>query len=147
VTSSHFASTGSAPDQDDSEAPTSEEVQTAFAAAGLSVSVEERGLSLTVSADGEMLIGIFVGVQLPEFARLMVDDAYVGIKSVLQRFRRRGAVRYIIYAGESGVDARIDLDLPPEAYMKLQSKLPNAPSGRIIFNREVGRWQDSRQVN
>jgi hypothetical protein len=120
-------------------------VQAAFAAAGLSVSVEERGLSLTASADGGMLIGIFVGVPLPEFARLIVDDAYAGIKNLLQRFYRRDGVHYVIYAGQEGIDARIDLDLPPEAFLTLQGTLPSAPSGRIIYNRDARRWQDSEE--
>lgn len=129
------------------EVPSPEDVQQVFAQAGLSVIVEERGLSLTASADGGMLIGIFVGVPLPEFARLITDDAYAGIKNLLQRFYRRGAVHYVIYAGQEGIDARIDLDLPPEAFLKLQGKLPGAPSGRIIYNRESRCWQDSDQAD
>ena len=79
-------------------APSVEDVQAAFAAAGLVVPVEERTLALTASADGGMLIGIFIGVPLPEFARLIVDDAYVGIKNLLRGFDRHGAVDYVVYA-------------------------------------------------
>jgi hypothetical protein len=126
-------------------APSVEDVQAAFAAAGLVVPVEERTLALTASADGGMLIGIFIGVPLPEFARLIVDDAYVGIKNLLRGFDRHGAVDYVVYASHEGVDALIDFDLPPEAFMKLQGTLPNAPSGLLIYNRNAGRWQDSEE--
>jgi len=123
--------------------PSAEDVQAAFAAAGLAVSVEERTLALTASADGGMLIGIFIGVPIPEFAKLIVDDAYVGLKNLLRRFVSRGAVHYAVYVSHEGVDARIDSDLPPEAFSKLQGTLPSAPSGRIIYNRNAHRWQDS----
>jgi hypothetical protein len=125
--------------------PSIEDVQAAFEEAGLSVSVEARPLALTASADGGMLIGIFIGVSIPEFARLIVDDAYVGLKNLLGRFVRRGAVHYAVYVSHESVDARIDSDLPPEAFLKLQDTLPRAPSGRIVYNRDSGRWQDSEE--
>lgn len=125
------------------DVPSLEDVKAAFVAAGSDVSVEERTLSLTASADGGMLIGIFIGITFNEFARLMVDDAYVGIKNLLRRFVRRGAVDYSVFVHHEGIDALIESDLPPNAFLKLQGKLPSAPSGRIIYNRNAGRWQDS----
>jgi hypothetical protein len=125
--------------------PSEEDVKAVFAKAGLTVTVEERGLSLTASADGGMLIGIFIGVAFTEFAKLMVDDTYVGLKNLLGRFVRRGVVDYAVYVSHEGVDARIDSDLPPEAFLKLQGILPTAPSGRIIYNRNADRWQDSEE--
>ncbi len=109
----------------DKGVPNVEQVRAILAEAGLTASVEERTLALTASADGGMLIGIFIGVPLPEFAKLVVDDAYLGVKNLLSRFRQRGGVHYVVYAGEEGVDARIDSDLPPEAFLKLQGSLPS----------------------
>ncbi len=134
------------PLQDALGAPSVEDVQTAFAAAGLAVAVEERTLALTASADGGMLIGIFMGVPLPEFSKLMVDDTYAGIKKLLRRFHRSDDVDYVVYVSQEGVDARIDSDLPPEAFLKLQGVLPSAPSGRIIYNRNTRIWQDSERT-
>lgn len=135
------------PVQDALGPPSAEDLQAAFAAAGLAVSVEERTLAITASADGGVLIGIFIGVPLSEFARLIVDDAYVGIKNLLQRFHRRGEVDYVVYAGHEGIHALIEFDLPPEAFMKLQGTLPNAPSNRIVYNRNTRRWQDSGEMD
>jgi hypothetical protein len=50
------------------EAPSAGEVRSSFAAAGLDVAVEERTLALTASADGGMLLGVFIGVSFSEFA-------------------------------------------------------------------------------
>lgn len=127
--------------------PSIEDVQVAFAEAGLDVTVDTRTLSLTASADGGMLIGIFIGVPLPEFTRLVVDDAYVAIKNLFRHFVRHGSVDYAVYVGNDGVDALIEPDLPPEAFMKLQGTLPSAPSGRIIYNREARRWQDIEKLD
>lgn len=143
MTTSQLPSPDSEPVQDALGTPSVEDVQAAFVAAGLSVSVDERTLALTASADGGMLIGIFIGITFNEFARLMVDDVYVGLKNLLGRFVRRGAVDYAVYVSHEGVDARIDSDLPPEAFLKLQGVLPVAPSGRINYNHESHCWQDS----
>jgi len=129
--------------QDMTEAPSAEEVRSSFAAAGLDVAVEERTLALTASVDGGMLLGVFIGVSFSEFAKLMVDDTYAELKQLLHRFHRRDTVDYVVYVSQEGVDARIDPDLPPAAFLKLQGKLPTAPSGRIVYNREAGCWQDS----
>lgn len=132
------------PDSTEGEPPPSlEDVRSALGDAGLEVEVEERMLALTASVDGGMLLGIFLTVQFSEFAKLMADDAYLGIKKLLRRFHRSGKTDYVVYATEGDVDARIDPDLPPEAYLRLQGRLPIAPSGRIVYNREVGQWQDS----
>lgn len=92
-----------------------------------------------------MLIGIFIGAPLPEFARLIVDDAYFGLKKLLRRFDRHGSVDYDVYVSHDGVDAQIDSDLPPEAFLKLQEILPSVPSSRIIYDRDAHRWRDSGQ--
>lgn len=143
---SHFQSRDDGPRRDAPGAPPVEDVQAALTSAGLTVSVEERTLALTASAAGGTLIGIFIGAPLPEFARLMVDDAYVGLKQLLQRYHRRGTVDYVVYVSQDGVDARIDTDLPPEAFLKLQGTLPGAPSGRIVYNRVARCWQDSEKA-
>ncbi|HVB51834.1 MAG TPA: hypothetical protein VND89_08885 [Acidimicrobiales bacterium] len=127
------------------DAPSVEDVKAAFAEEDLTVTVEERTLALTASADGGMLIGIFIGITFNEFARLMVDDAYAGIKNLLRRFVRRGADDYSVFVRHEGIDALINADLPLEAFLKLQGKLPSAPSGRIVYNRDARRWQDSEQ--
>lgn len=145
MTTSHLPSADGEPIQDAQGAPSVKDMQAAFASAGLAVSVEERTLALTASADGGMLIGIFIGASFVEFAKLMVDDVHAELKQLLQRFHRRGAVDYDVYVSHEGVDARVDSDLPPEAFLKLQGVLPRAPSGRIIFNRHTHRWQDSEQ--
>jgi len=147
VTTSQFPSPDSQPVHDALGTPSVEDVHAAFVAAGLSVSVEECPLALTASADGGMLIGIFIGVAFTEFAKLMIDDTYVGIKNLLRRFVRRGAVDYSVLIRHEGIDALIDSDLPPEAFLKLQGTLPSAPSGRIIYNREAHCWQDSEQAD
>jgi hypothetical protein len=123
--------------------PSIEDVQAAFATAGLRVTVEERTLALTASADGGILIGIFIGAPLPEFARLFTDDTYAALKRLLRRYRRHDAVEYALYVSDGSVDAQIDADLPPEAFLKLQGILPISPSGRIIYNRAKRRWEDS----
>ena len=76
-----------------------------------------------------------------------MDDAYAVIKDLLRRFIRHGEVDYAVYVGDDGVNALIETDLPPEAFMKLQGILPIAPSGRIIYNREAHRWQAFEQLD
>lgn len=147
MTTSEFPYEGSDQSNVGHDVPSVQDVRAAFAEAGLNVTVETRTLALVASADGGMLIGIFIGVPLPEFTRLIVDDAYAAIKNLLRRFIRHGAVDYAVYVGDGGIDALIESDLPPEAFMKLQGTLPSAPSGRIIYNREARRWQDFEQLN
>ena len=138
-----LALSSSAGGGDESDAPSVEELREAFAAAGLVVEFEVQVLALTASVDGGMLIGFFIGVPFGEFSKLMTDDAYVAVKRLLQRIRHRGAVDYVLYARHEGIDAQVDPDLPPEAFLKLQGQLPSAPSGRIIYNRVEKRWKDS----
>lgn len=130
---------------DELDAPSSDDVRDAFAQAGLSVTVEERILALTASVDGGVLFGIIIGIPFGELAKLMTDDAYASVRRVLRRFHRRDATDYAVYVHNEDIDALIEPDLPPEAFLKLQGQLPMAPSGRIVYNRIERRWQDANK--
>lgn len=131
-------------------APSLSSVSSAFAEAGLIVEVAERPLALTASAEGGIAIGIyiFVGAGLAEFARVMVDDTHEGLRALLRRFRDRGSTHYTLFVARSDetVNARLDADLPPQAYLKLQGPIPPAPSGLIVYDRTIGKWRDSEEV-
>jgi hypothetical protein len=136
------------PEVSEEAPPSLDEVRTAFAAVGLPVEVDERMLALTASVDGGMLLGVYVivGAGLARFGELVADDAHEGLKTLLRRFHRRGSTDYVVCATANSIDgisARIDPDLPAEAYMKLQGKLPPAPSGELVYNRELRQWEDS----
>lgn len=128
---------------EDVSTPSTYEMFSAFAAVGLRVTVEEQMLALTASVDGGILMGIFIGTPLAEFAKLLGDDAHTGLRRLIQRFDHSGVVQHAVFVRDHGVDALIEPELPPEAFLKLQGPLPQAPSGRIVYNRTKRQWQDA----
>jgi hypothetical protein len=117
---------------------------------GLDLTVDEEVLALTASFDGGMLVGIFLTSVSPAFGeavKLFTDDAYAHIKEWLTNLKKQeGPTHFDVFAREKTIDARIENDLPPKAFLRLQGKLPPAPSGRIVYNRKIGQWEDSGEL-
>lgn len=124
------------------DVPSVEEIRLVLTEAGASVEVEEQLLALTASRDGSILFGLLIGLGVPEFAKLMVDDSYANLKVVLRRYMSRGNTYRTIEVGGPGLSARIDPSLPAEAFLKLQGRLPDAPSGLIIWDERRIEWVD-----
>lgn len=121
--------------------PLIERLRSAFSLWGVDVEVQEA----PPARRGGIVL---VASKLGELGRVLVDDADTTVKKLLGRIHddQPGSIPVLARGRDRALDAAIDPDLPAKAFLRLQGRLPAAPSGRIVYNRQLGQWQDSLEA-